>query len=252
MRVRVWVSIFAIAMLVHALPSCGGGGGGPSSPSGPPATTPPATTPPATTLPPAAGGPTLSYRISSKAGKEPLNVAFDLSGSRDGSGGTALTYLADFEGNGFETKPGPNFAHTYNSDGVTVRSTQICVEDSAGRRVCATEFIKSFVDVGITVKQNTGCAGTIDATADLKLNGFAGVYGFGDVSASTVVDKVEFEAFNAAGRSLGTRGGSQQNPKQWMSGLWDVKDTTKLRVKATVFSRGVRGDDVPETTRPPC
>lgn len=82
------------------------------------------------------------------------------------------------------------------------------------------------------MKQNTGCAGVIDATALLNLTSSS------EVSASTVVDKVEFEAFNAAGRSLGTRSGQQQNPKQWMSGTWDENDTTKLRVKATVFSRG--------------
>jgi hypothetical protein len=245
LRIGACVAGLTIAALAISIPSCGGGGG-PSTPNGPPATTaPPATTTPPTTLP-AGGGPTLDARLSTKAGKQPLQVSFDLSRSRDGGGGTSLRYLADFEGDTvMEAQPGPHFTHSYKSDGVTVRHTILCVEDGAGRRDCATESIKTYVDVDLSVKQNTGCQGTIDATAVLKLNGF-------DVRAAGEVDHVEFEAFDATGRRIGTRDGQKQNPKQWMSGTWNVNDTTKLRVKATVFSNGIRGDDIPEDNRPPC
>lgn len=244
-RISACLAGLTLAALVLSLPSCGGSAGPGAPTGGAPATTaPPATTPPSTTLP-AGGGPTLDARLSTRAGKEPLDVAFDLSRSRDGSGGTSLSYLADFEGDGLVVQPGARFTHTYKTDGVTVRDTQLCVEDAARRRACGIERVKSYVDVDITVKKNTGCQGTVDATAVLLLNGL-------QVSASSAVDKVEFEAFNAAGRSLGTRAGQKRDPKQWMSGTWNLNDTTKLRVKATVFSNGVRGDDVPEDTRPAC
>jgi hypothetical protein len=176
---------------------------------------------------------------------DPLKVSFDLSRSHDAGGGTNLRYFANFEGDGLDAQSGPHVTHTYKSDGVTVRDTELCVEDTAGRRACRTERIKSYVDVDLTVKQDTGCQGTIDATAVLKINGF-------DVRAAAEVDHVEFEAFDGTGRRIATRDGQKQNPKQWKSGTWNVNDTTKLRVKATVFSNGIRGDDIPEDNRPPC
>jgi hypothetical protein len=238
----------ALAALVLALPCCGGGGGGgPNGPTGTGGGTTTTTTTTTTTLPPAGAEPTLRISENTRAGKSPLSVRFDLCGSRDGNGGTSLTYLADFEGRGFNVQGSCAFSHTYTSNGVSVDNTQLCVRDSADRSVCDTRRIKSYVDVDVRADPTTGCAGTIIATARLASGNFNGV------RAMAEVDRVEFEAFNGAGQRVAPpRNGQKQNATQWTTGTWNVNDTTKLRVLATIFAGTVRGDDTPEDTRPAC
>ncbi len=231
----------AAALVVLALPSCGSGGG-----PNPPSTLPPATTPP-TTQAPSGSGPTLSFTVDKRAGKSPLTVGFDLCASRDGNGGTSLTYLADFEEAGsLVAQGGCGFTHVYKSNGVTVRETKLAVRDSAGRQADGTTLIKSYVDVSITVDKTTGCNKTVIATAQLLKTASRGVRALADV------DRVQFEAFNAAGQSVAKRDGTKQSGDKWSTGTWNVNDSTKLRVRATVYAGSVAGDDTPEDTRPAC
>ncbi len=236
-----------LAVLLVGLPSCGGGGGGTTGPNPPPTTT--LAPPPTTTLPPA-GSPSLKISLSKSAGKQPVDVNFSLCDSRDGAGGQGLRYFADLgDGNGLQPTSGCGFSHRFGSDGVTVYRLNLCVENASGgpARQCAERTVKAYVDVSISVSKNTGCDATVVAAADLKLG-----HNSADVSASAQVDRVMFEAFNAAGSKIAERDGTKQSNTEWRSGTWNVNDTTKLRVKATVFSNGVRGDDIPEADRPGC
>jgi len=240
LKIGAWVAGLSAMALAIALPSCGGGGGGPSGPSGPPVTTAPST--PTTTTPPAGSGPTIKVSVDKVKGKEPLKVSFDLSGST----GTNLSYWADFEGDGLQQTSGAHFTHTYSTDGVTIRHTRLEVHDDAGRTDDKTVDIKVWVDSKVEVKKNTGCQGTIDATAILNINGLG-------VRAAGEVDKVVFKAFTASGNTpLGQRPGDRVNPKQWKSGVWNVNNTTKLRVIAIVSSSGIESEDLPDDTRPEC
>jgi hypothetical protein len=238
-----------LGVLALTLPGCGGSAPGTPDPA-PPTTA--ATAPPPTTTLATAGDPELKLTVTTRAGMQPLDVNFSACGSRDGTGGTDLRYLVDYDdGKGLREAQGCGFSHRFGSDGVTIYETNICVENKsgAGTRKCADPpvIIKTYVDVSVAVNKNTGCAGTVVASARLKLG-----HNSVDASASSQVDRVEFEAFNAAGRSIASRNGQQRNPTEWLSGTWNVNDTTKLRVRATVFSRNVRGDDIPEDTRPEC
>ncbi len=233
----------AAALFALLLPSCGGGSVTPPS-TLPPATTPPTTQPPATTA-----DPTIKASADRRAGMSPLSVGFDLCASRDANGGTNLTYQADFEGEGLTNLSGCGFNHVYKTSGVNVVDTKLCVKDSGGRSACTTITIKSYVGVDLSVTDNTGCQGTVIATAQLRTGSFQSAGGFrilGDV------DRVQFEAFNVGGDSLGKKDGSQASTGRWVTGTWNVKDTQKVRVRATVFSKGVAGDDTPEGTRPGC
>jgi hypothetical protein len=235
-------AVALLAALIFVLPSCGGGS------TTPPSTLPPVTT---TTTPASVADPSFKVSTDRKAGVSPLSVGFDLCASRDGSGGTALTYLADFEGEGLTLQGGCGFNHVYRSNGVTVRDSQLCVKDAGGRSACGTVKIKSYVAVDISVNKTTGCDATIIASARLLTSSVQSLTAGGGARTLGDVDRVQFEAFNAAGQSLDKREGTKQG-NQWVTGTWKVNDTTKLRVKATVFSAGVAGDDTPEGDRPAC
>lgn len=235
-----------ILVMLAALPSCGGGGGGTTGPNPPPTTQP---TTPTTTTQPSAGDPVLRISVSKAAGKQPLEVNFSTCESRDAAGGNNLRFLVDFaDGAGLrETNCG--FSHRFGSDGVTVYRVNFCAENKSGspNRKCEERTIKTFVDVAISVDKNTGCAATVIARANLALGNNSA-----DFTAASQVDRVMFEAFNGAGSKIGERDGAKQSNTEWRSGTWNVNSTEKLRVKATVFSRGVKGDDVPEADRPGC
>jgi hypothetical protein len=242
------LAFLVLGILAVGLPSCGGGGGGnPGGPNPTPSTTLGTTT--TTTQPPAAGDPTIVVSYSKVVGKQPVDVSFSACNSRDGSGGTSLRYLADFaDGNGLNPVSGCGFSHRFGSNGVTVYATNVCVENlsGGGNRKCRTQSIKSYVDVSISVAK-TGCQKTVVASANLQLG-----HDSADVVAMTQVDRVQFEAFNGAGTKIGTQEGSKASNTEWRSGTWNVNDDTKLRVKATVFSNGVAGNDTPEGDRPAC
>ena len=236
-----------LVVLLAGLPSCGGGGGGTTGPNPPPTTT--LAPPPTTTLSPA-GDPVLRLTVSKSAGRQPLDVNFSACDSRDGAGGTSLRYFVDYaNGDGLVQASGCGFAHRFGSDGVTVYRVNVCIENASGSgaRKCEERQVKTYVDVSVAVNKTTGCAATVIASANLQLG-----HNSAEASASSQVDRVQFEAFNAAGNRIAERDGSRKNSSTWDSGTWNVNDTTKLRVKATVFSKGVRGDDIPEDTRPEC
>jgi hypothetical protein len=229
-------------LLVAASPSCGKGGG-PSTPTQPPATAPPA--PPPTTTPPATGNrPTLRFTTDRQAGQSPLAVGFSLCDSVDGGGGKNLTYLADFEEAGqFASQGGCGFTHQYRSGGVSVWETKLAVRDSAtGLTAEGSVLIKTYVGVSITVDQ-TPCT-RISATARLVPAFHAG--------RLAPIDRVLFEAFNAGGNRISQQEGRPRNASEWTTGTWNVTDTGKVRVRATVFANRVAGDDTPEQTRPGC
>ena len=232
------------ALIVLALPSCGGGGGsgGGGAVSGP-ATTPPTTT--TTTTIPAGGKPTLKFTLNRYSGKSPVTIAFDLCDSVDSSGGKNLTYLADFdEGQGLTDQGSCQFQHRYRSGGVTVFDAKVAVRGVGGQQDEEVLRIKAYVDVSISVAASP--CNKISATADLVSSSSTGVRAMADV------DRVEFEAFDAAGRSVSKKDGSRQSSSRWVSGDWSTTVATKLRVTATVFAQGVAGDDQPEQPRPGC
>jgi hypothetical protein len=234
------ISAAALAGL-FALPSCGGGSPTPTQPV--------ATMPPPTTQPPVAGvAPKLAWDASPDplAGLAPLRIDFDLCKSADGSGGTKLTYLASFQGEDLADQGGCRFSHTYPSNGVTQHHTQLCVRNAAALEDCAKDVkVKAYVGVDIRVNQTTGCDGTIIANAKLLMSGFSGL------TALAMVDRVQFEAFDAAGRSLDKRNGQQQDATNWTTGTWKVNNQAKLRVKATVFAGDLAGDNS-QQDRPAC
>ena len=123
---------------------------------------------------------------------------------------------------------------------------KLAVRDASGRQAESKKAIKSYVDVAISVDKTTGCAGTVLATAQLLKSATQGL------SALADVDRVEFQAFDVGGQSIGKREGTKAGSEKWTSGPWDVKNTTKLRVRATVYAQGVAGDNTPEDTRPEC
>lgn len=225
---------------------CGGGGsagGGSTGPTGGVAPTPPPSTPSA--APTSGSGPTIAIDTSTRAGRAPLEVSFGLCGSRDGSGGQALTYLADFEGEGLTPQSGCGFSHRYTSNGVSVWDSRLCVRDSAGRDSCESITIKAYIGFQMSVDQTTGCQSTVIATATELRSAANGLHALAEL------DKVVFEAFTVTGRSLGSRDGTRSG-QNWRSGTWNVNSQEKLRVIATGFARGVAGDDVPEGERPAC
>jgi hypothetical protein len=235
-----------LVALAVVFPSCGGGGGGTTGPNPPPTTT---LTPTTTTTLPSAGDPVLRISVSKAAGKQPLAVNFSTCDSRDATGGNNLRYFVDFADGAGLRATNCGFSHTFGSDGVTVYHVNFCAENTSGspNRKCEERQIKTYVDVAISVDKNTGCASTVIASANLALghNSF-------DVAAASQVDRVMFEAFSVAGNKLGDRDGQKQSNTEWRSGTWNVNNTEKVRVKATVFSKGVRGDDIPEADRPGC
>lgn len=235
-----------LAFLALAFPSCGGGGGT-TGPNPQPTPTPVAT--PTPTPQPSAGDPVLRISVSKAAGKQPLEVNFSTCESRDASGGNNLRFLVDFADGAGLRDTNCGFSHRFGSDGVTVYRVNFCAENASGspNRKCEERTIKTFVDVSINVDRNTGCAATVIAAANLALGRNSA-----DVSASSQVDRVMFEAFSVAGTKLDDREGVRQSNTEWRSGTWNVNSTEKVRVKATVFSNGVRGDDIPEAERPGC
>jgi hypothetical protein len=242
-RMRLWSPV--AALIVSALPSCGGGGGGGGGgPVAGPATLPPTTT--TTTTIPAGGKPNLKFTLNRYSGKSPVTIAFDLCESTDSSGGKNLTYLADFdEGQGLTDQGSCQFQHRYRSGGVTVFDAKVAVRGAGGQQSEEVLKIKTYVDVSISVA-STPC-NKISATADLVSSSSTG-----GVRAMAEVDRVEFEAFDAGGRSVSKKNGSQQSSSRWVSGDWNTTVTNKLRVTATVFAQGVAGDDQPEQPRPGC
>jgi hypothetical protein len=239
MRMTQTLPTFGPGILL-CLAACGGGGTGPTPP--PTNNTPPPTV--TATPPPVGVKPTVKIVTDTRAGRSPLRVSFSLCDSRDGSGGTALDYLASFDGEPLLRLGGCGFSHEYRSTGVTVFDTQLCVQDRAGQQTCETTTIKTYIGLDIRVDK-TGCAGTVVAVASESTAGFAGVHRMASL------DRVEFEAFTATGQSLGKRDGTKQG-SDWSTGTWNVNNTTKLRVIATGFARNTRGDDVPEADRPAC
>ena len=241
-RMRLWSTV--AALIVSALPSCGGGGGsGGGAVAGPATPAPPTTT---TTTIPTGGQPTLKFTLNRYSGKSPVTIAFDLCESTDSSGGKNLTYLADFdEGQGLTDQGSCQFQHRYRSGGVTVFDAKVAVRGVGGQQAEEVLRIKTYVDVSISVA-STPC-NKISATADLVSSSSTG-----GVRAMAEVDRVEFEAFDAAGRSVSKKNGSQQSSSRWVSGDWSTTVATKLRVTATVFAQGVAGDDQPEQPRPGC
>jgi hypothetical protein len=234
----------AAALIVFALPSCGGGGGsgGGGAVAGP-APPPPTTT--TTTTVPSGGKPTLKFTLNRYSGKSPVTIAFNLCESLDSSGGKNLTYLADFdEGQGLTDQGSCEFQHRYRSGGVTVFDAKVAVRGVGGQQAEEVLRIKTYVDVSISVAASP--CNKISATADLVSSSSTGV------RAMAEVDRVEFEAFDAGGRSVSKKNGSQQSSSRWVSGDWNTTVTNKLRVTATVFAQGVAGDDQPEQPRPGC
>lgn len=236
----------AMALLgICLLPSCGGG----DSPTTPPTPVPTATPGPvATPTPTSTAGPKLALSTTEPAGLAPWPVTFNLCGSTDGSGGTNLTYLASFQGGEpLAKQDGCRFSHEYKSNGVTLYNSKLCVEDAAGRQDCQDNYrIKAFVGVKLDVAQDTGCNGTVVATATLMMSGGPGLH------AAATVDRVQFEARDVAGNLLGTLDGHQQGSDQWSTGTWKLNNKAKLRVKAKVFAGPVPGDQSLDESRPPC
>jgi hypothetical protein len=234
------------AFLLLLLPACGGGGGGGGG-GNPAGGTPPAPQPTATPTPATGGAkPTLVITTADpKAAKSPLNAAFDLCASTDAGGGKNLTYLADFDGQGFAPQSSCTFSHRYLSGGVTVFETRLAVRGADGTMSDPqTVLFKTYVDVKVDVAP-TSC-NKIAATADL------GAASGGSVRATAEVDRVRFEAFDAAGRFITEKDGQKQNSTRWTSGDWNTSYNNKLRVRATVFALGVEGNDTPEMNRPGC
>src|SRR6185503_18555258 len=208
-------------LILSALPSCGGGGGsgGGGAVAGPATPPPPTTT---TTTIPVGGQPTLKFTLNRYSGKSPVTIAFDLCESTDSSGGKNLTYLADFdEGQGLTDQGGCQFQHRYRSGGVTVFDAKVAVRGVGGRQAEEVLRIKTYVDVSISVA-STPC-NKISATADLVSSSSTG-----GVRAMAEVDRVEFEAFDAGGRSVSKKNGSQQSSSRWVSGDWNTTVTSKL------------------------
>ncbi len=241
---RTGIRNLVVALLMAAVPSCGGGGGNGGGGGGPDPVPSP-TPPPTTTLPPSGGKPTLKFSVNRLAGKSPLRPTFDLCQSVDASGGKALTYLASFEGEGLTDQGSCQFTtHVYRCPGVCLYDTRLAVRAAGGQQDEATVTLKAYVDVSVTVNP-TSCD-KISAIADLvSASSF-------DLRALADVDRVEFEALDAAGRSVSKKNGSKQSSSRWVSGDWSTTNNNKLRVRATVFANGIAGDDVPEQPRPGC
>src|SRR5262245_53954528 len=157
----------ALALLgICLLPSCGGGG----TPTQPPTPAPtPTPAPVATPTPASTVEPKLVLNTSEPAGIAPWKVDFDLCGSTDGNGGTSLKYLASFQNDEpFADQGGCRFSHDYKSNGVTLYNAKLCVENAGGKQSCENNYrIKAFVGVKLDVAQDTGCNGTVVATATL-------------------------------------------------------------------------------------
>lgn len=228
-------AVLALAMTGCDPDSC-------ANPSAPGCTPTPTST--ATPTPRPTVGPTLVVTSDRTAGRQPVRVSFSLCGSRDGSGGTALDYLASFEGEPLAKQGGCGFSHEYRSTGVTVFDTRFCVQDTNAQQACRPYPIKAYIGLSLRVER-TGCAGTVVATAT-ELRTAAS-----DVRAMADLDNVEFEAFTEAGQLLARL----IVPKQggaFTTGTWDLKNTTKLRIRAWGWARNVRGDDSTEAERPAC
>lgn len=230
-------------LLVLTLPSCGGGGGGGGNPTG---GNPPAPQPTATPTPSGGAKPTLVITTADpKAAKSPLNASFDLCASTDVTGGRSLTYLADFDGTGFADQGSCTFSHRYLSGGVTVFEARLAVRGTNGT-MSDPQVVLFKTYVGVTVNVAATPCNKIAATADLAAAGGA------TFRAMAEVDRVKFEAFDAAGRFVTEKEGTRQNNSRWTSGDWSTTYDSKLRVRATVFALGVVGNDTPERDRPGC
>ena len=244
-RSRFFLPMATLGLLgTCLLPSCGGGG----TPTQPPTPVPtPTPAPVATPTPASAVDPKLVLSTSEPAGVAPWPVNFDLCGSTDGSGGTNLKYLASFQGEPLTEQGGCRFRHEYKSNGVTLYNSKLCVENAAARQDCVSDYrIKAFVGVKLDVAQDTGCNGTVVATATLMIPGASGVH------AAAKVDRVQFEARDVAGNLLGKLDGHPQGSGEWSTGTWKLNNKAKLRVKAKVFAGPVPGDESLDESRPPC
>jgi len=226
--------VLILGVLVVA-PACGGGGGGTTTP------TPPSTTlAPAPSPSPAGPPPTVKLLVDNKQGQAPLQVAFDAYGSTDATGGKTLTFSVSFEGEPLQPAGGCGFSHTYNSSGVSSFDTKVCATDSHGVQGCDTASITAFVPISVSVKQSTGCAGTVEATASVG-NAFR---------AMGAVDRVVFEARTGDGPRM-TKEGTKNGANQWSTGVWAVGFTVKTTVSATAFSGNVPGASA-SASRPGC
>src|SRR5262249_58348838 len=107
-------------------------------------------------------------------------------------------------------------SHTYNSSGVNAFETKVCATDSHGVQGCDTAQITAFVPISVTVKQTTGCAGTIEASASIS----------GAFRAMGAVDRVVFEARTGDGTRM-TKEGTKNGTNQWSTGVWAVGFTVE-------------------------
>src|SRR5262245_26213 len=234
--VAVAARLLGLTALLGLLLSCGG-----SSPGGPtttPTTAAPQPNPTPSPTPGAAS--TIKLVADRKSGASPLAVSFDVCGSTDAGGQKNLTFTVSFEGEPPQSFGGNcGFAHTYRTSGITVFDPKVCGKDPTGAEGCTSVEIKTYVDISLSVKQNTGCVGTIEATATLGTG----------IRAMGAIDRMLFEARTENGQRASKEG--SKNGNSWSTGTWKTGFTTKVNVTATAFSGSVSGGSA-DSGRPGC